>query len=258
MGISPYYEGHGITLYKGDAITVLQSLREASVDALITDPPYSSGGMYRGDRAGAPAAKYVQHGVREIRPTFSGDNRDQRSWSSWCTLWLNECRRVVKPAGYALMFSDWRQLPTATDAFQWGGLIWRGIVAWDKTEAARAPHTGYFRHQCEYIVWGTNGPAKSADGLGPWPGAFRVPVKQSDKHHMTGKPTLLMERLVACEAPGKTVLDPFAGSGSTLVGALRTGRMAIGIEAEESYCAIAAARIQREAELLQPDLRKAA
>jgi site-specific DNA-methyltransferase (adenine-specific) len=145
--VKPYYQGKGITLYLGDCIRVLETLADASADAFITDPPYSSGGLFRSDRAATPAAKYVQHGVRVLRPSFSGDNRDGRSWATWCTIWLSECRRIVKPAGYALMFSDWRQLPLASDAFQWGGFVWRGLIAWDKTEAARAPHTGYFRHQ---------------------------------------------------------------------------------------------------------------
>lgn len=47
------------------------------------------------------------------------------------------------------------QLPSTTDAVQIGELIWRGIIAWDKGRCARAPHKGYFRHQCEYVVWAT-------------------------------------------------------------------------------------------------------
>lgn len=81
--------------------------------------------------------------------TFSGDNRDQRSWCFWMTQWLALCQVRVKPGGYVMIFTDGRQLPMLTDAFQAGGFIWRGVIPWDKTESARAPHTGYFRHQCE-------------------------------------------------------------------------------------------------------------
>jgi len=242
--MKPCFTGNGVTLYLGDCLRILDTLPNAAADALITDPPYSSGGMFRSDRTAQPAAKYVQHGTRVVRPSFSGDNRDGRSWSTWCSIWLSECRRIVKPAGYALMFCDWRQLPLATDAFQWGGFLWRGIVPWDKTEAARAPHTGYFRHQCEYVVWGTNGPAAQAPGRGPWAGAIRAGIRQSDKFHMTGKPTPVMKHLLQCVPEGGTVLDPFAGSGTTLVAAVQTGRCAIGIEAEEAYCEIAARRIE--------------
>ncbi|NLU43680.1 MAG: site-specific DNA-methyltransferase [Acholeplasmataceae bacterium] len=105
---------------------------------------------------------------------------DSRSWLHWCILWINECHRVLKPEGYFLMFSDWRQLPTASDAVQMGNLIWRGIVAWNKGNGSRAPHKGYFRHQCEYIVWGTKGKCPRAQHAGPYPGCFDFPVKQSD------------------------------------------------------------------------------
>ncbi|MEO6810977.1 MAG: DNA methyltransferase, partial [Isosphaeraceae bacterium] len=165
-------------LYLGDCLDVMRGLPDASVDAVVTDPPYSSGGFTRADRMSGTDTKYVRSNTATIRPNFSGDTRDQRSWLAWCSIWLAECRRIVKPGGYALVFTDWRQLPTLTDAFQCGGFQWRGLIAWDKTNGARAPHTGYFRHQCEYIVWGSNGPLGKSDYGGPWPGCVRVSVKQ--------------------------------------------------------------------------------
>ena len=162
-------------------------------------------------------------------------------------LWLSECARIVKPGGYALTFCDWRQLPLATDALQAGGFVWRGIVSWDKGESARAPHTGYFRHQCEFVVWGTNGVSAPATWGGPWPGCMSHPVLQSDKHHLTGKPTPLLERLVQCAPPGGVVLDPFMGSGTTGVAALRMGRRFIGMELDPGYYGVAERRIREAA-----------
>lgn len=227
----------------GDCLEIMKDIPTGSIHAVITDPPYSSGGFTRSDRNADPAAKYVQTGVDIIRNSFSGDNRDARSWCYWMALWLSECHRIVKPSGYALVFCDWRQLPLATDAIQAGGFVWRGIIAWDKGEAARAPHKGYFRHQCEYIVWGTKGVSVPADWDGPWPGCERVPVLQADKHHMTGKPTALMKRLVRCAPPGGTVFDPFMGSGTTGVACMKTGRNFIGCEIDPTYFAIAERRI---------------
>lgn len=79
-------------------------------------------------------------------------------------------------------------VPVLTDAFQAGGLVWRGLIPWDKTEASRAPHKGYFRHQAEYVVWGSNGPLAIAEHGGPWPGVVRERVGHRTKFHMTGKP----------------------------------------------------------------------
>ena len=129
------------------------------------------------------------------------------------------------------------------DMVQAGGFIWRGIVPWDKGRGARAPHTGYFRHQCEYIVWGTKGGCDHADGRGPFDGCLHYPVLQSDKFHMTGKPTELLRYLVQAMPPGATVLDPFMGSGTTGVACGLTGRNFVGVEIDDTYFEISRKRI---------------
>src|SRR5689334_16117412 len=94
--IPPHYSDERATLYRADALAVLASLPTASVDALITDPPYSSGGMVRGDRTNATGQKYMR-GEVVTQADFTGDSRDQRAYSYWCALWLSEAMRVVKP-----------------------------------------------------------------------------------------------------------------------------------------------------------------
>ena len=155
------------TLRLGESLDVLRGLPDCSFDAIVTDPPYSSGGMTAASRSKSTGIKYVQKGTKLKRPDFDGDQRDQRSWLHWCSLWMGEAYRVARPGAYFLTFTDWRQLAQATDALQCGGWIFRGIVPWDKTEGSRAPHTGYFRYQCEYVVWGTSalaGPSRAAPG----------------------------------------------------------------------------------------------
>lgn len=230
-------------MYQGEALRLFLEIEDDTIDCTIADPPYSSGGAFRSDRVLDPNEKYVQGGTIIDRMSFTGDNRDSRSWGYWMTLWLGQALRTSKVGGYCLIFTDWRQLPMATDVFQAGGWVWRGIIVWDKTGAARAPHTGYFRHQCEYIVWGTKGPCNTRDGEGPWPGVFRHPIRQSDKHHMTGKPTPLMVDLVKCVPVGGIVLDPFAGSGTTGVAALQTGRRFVGFEYVEEYTRLCVSRL---------------
>lgn len=226
----------------GDCLALLDKLPPDSVDAVITDPPYSSGGMTRGDRVtNTTNGKYA--GGQAPRSDFLGDNRDQRAWLKWCAIWLGQCYRAAVPGAYILMFTDWRQLPAATDALQAGGWAWRGIVVWDKGRAARVPNTSYFRHQAEYILWGTKG-ATNKDAGGPWDGVIRLPVTQADKHHVTGKPTELMRRLVQVAPPGGLVLDPFLGSGTTAVACELEGRRCVGYELEPVYLAIAQRRIE--------------
>ncbi len=234
------------TLYLGDSMRVLELL--PPVDAVITDPPYASGGMYRADRTMSVKDKYVQSGVQRDWRAFAGDAKDQRSWMSWCQEWLQ--RLPLDEGAYVLSFIDWRQLPALTDAYQWAGLMWRGIAAWDKGLCARAPHKGYLKHQCEYIVWGTAGRCAIAEHDGPFPGAYRFQVLQNDKHHMTGKPTALMRELARIVPPGATVLDPFMGSGTTGVGAVMEGRKFIGIECDPHHFEVACRRIE-EAQCMQ-------
>lgn len=143
------------------------------------------------------------------------------------------------------MFTDWRQLPSTTDAVQIGELIWRGIIAWDKGRGSRAPHKGYFRHQCEYVVWATKGKCKRNLHAGPFDGCYQYPIKQTDKFHLTGKPTPLMEELVQIVPENAVILDPFMGSGTTAVAAKMHNRNFIGFEKMPVYYEIANERLEK-------------
>lgn len=240
----PYYHDDrtGITIYHGEALAVLQDLPPDIAQAVVTDPPYSSGGQFRGDRVQDVAEKYQQSGTFKQYQGFSGDNRDQRSFGYWSALWLDQCRRITKSGGVVACFTDWRQLPTVTDAIQTGGWVWRGIAAWDKTEAARGIQ-GRMRNQCEYVVWGSNGPMP-VEGV-PTAGVFTCYLNPKDKEHMTAKPVPVVHWLLR-PVPAGLVLDPFMGSGTTLRAAKDLGRPAIGIELEEANCEIAARRLTQE------------
>ncbi|MEA9575679.1 DNA-methyltransferase [Xanthomonas campestris] len=226
-------------LLQGDALTILPTLEANSFDALITDPPYASGGLTAAARARPPSTKYCRDGGHA---DFVGDERDQRSHLKWMHLWLSECARVLKDGAPVLLFTDWRQLPLTTDALQIAGFTWRGITVWDKTEGVR-PQLGRFRNQAEYIVWGSKGNMPLDRSAPVLPGVIRESVRKADKHHLTGKPTKLMRQLVRiCEAGGR-VLDPFAGSGTTLVAAELEGFDALGIELTEQYSETAKKRL---------------
>jgi site-specific DNA-methyltransferase (adenine-specific) len=245
---SLFWECPYATVYQGDSLHVLRSLPTASVDAVVTDPPYSSGGLMRGDRSVKTSDKYVLTGTQVDRPEFYGDNRDQRGFLAWCSLWLAECVRIVKPGGYLMAFVDWRQLPTLSDAIQAGGWVWRGIVVWDKTEGVR-PQMGWFRAQCEYVLVASNG------GMGKEqdrevrvcaPGVFRENVRASEKLHITGKPVPLIKRLMEVLPPESVVLDPFAGSGTTALAAKEMNLKSISVEMSEAYCGVIRDRLAQD------------
>lgn len=219
----------------GDLLRLLLSLPNESIDAVVTDPPYSSGGMFRGDRTGQSVRdKYQSNGTEKRYADFLGDTRDQRGYEYWLALWLAECWRVAKPGAPVMLFSDWRQLPVTTDAIQAGGWVWRGISVWDKTEAAR-PQKGRFRAQAEYIVWGSKGDWWSGDQGECLAGVFRQAVVSKDKDHITAKPLSVMRWLMQACPPAGVVLDPCIGSGTTGKAALESGRHFIGFELTDFY-----------------------
>lgn len=164
------------TLINGDALTVLRCIPPGNVDALITDPPYSSGGQFRGDRVQDTRNKYLSSGdisAEYAKHSFTGDNLDQRSWTSWAAEWLTLARGIVKPGGVAAVFTDWRQIGALTDAVQWAGWTWRGILVWDKKNAR--PQPGRPRQQCEFVVWASNGALNVKRNAPYMPGIFSVP-----------------------------------------------------------------------------------
>ena len=118
-----------VTLFHGDALRILTTLPDAGVDAVLTDPPYSSGGTCMGARQADPSQKYQRSGTKRQYPPMLGDAKDQHSWIMWCTLWLSECWRIARDGAPLMVFTDWRQLPALTDAVQAAGWSWRGIVA---------------------------------------------------------------------------------------------------------------------------------
>jgi len=234
------------TLYQGDALRVLANLTSESIDAVVTDPPYSSGGAFRSDRQASTRAKYVTSGQKEILPDFEGDSRDQRGYLAWATLWLSECYRLMRPGAPICMFSDWRQLPISTDALQAAGFSWRGIAVWDKTAGVR-PAKGRFRAQAEYVLWGSKGamppPRSDAPTL---PGVFTCAPRKGPRLHQVGKPEPVMAELVRIVPAGGLVLDPFMGSGTTGVAALRAGLGFVGVEMSHGYYQVAVDRLLAE------------
>lgn len=236
----PYYSDEAVQLYGGEALAVLQSLPSASVDAVITDPPYSSGGQFRGDRTADVHAKYVRgdSASGQSLAAFGGDNRDQRAYGYWCALWLSECLRITKPGGTCLLFTDWRQLPVTTDALQAGGWVWRGLVPWAKINPR--PQSGRFAAECEYVAWGSAGPMPAGGSC--LPGFFQA-LAPRDREHVAQKPLNVMRDLVKIAPRGGIILDPFMGAGTTGAAAVNEGRQFVGVEWTAHFQQVARERI---------------
>ena len=227
-------------VYLGDCRDLMRQIPERSIDAIVADPPYSSGGQFRGDRARSTHEKYVQTGQRIVSSDFAGDTRDQRAYTRWSEYWLRAAFHRSREGAFLAVFTDWRQLPAMTDAVQMAGWVWRGIAVWDKGEGVR-PFLGRFRAQAEYIVWGSRGPMPMAGDT--FPGVFKCGVAADGNDHQTAKPVTVAEWLLGPTKAGAIVLDPFAGGGTTGVACKRMGREFLGFELDPVWCDYANRRL---------------
>jgi site-specific DNA-methyltransferase (adenine-specific) len=206
--MKPYYEHGGITIYHGDARELLGGWRP---DAIISDPPYGLAGNGRPEGYG--------RGVGVV----SGDSTPDLAQ------WLEQ---YVYDVGVpAVLFGMWQRVP-----------IWppRRQLVWDK---------GKFGLSGTDLPWISSHEIAWVFGKG-WLGTKRGTVYRSRRAwstvHPTQKPVDLMQWIISSAVSEWTILDPFMGSGTTLVAAKNLGRTAIGIEIEECYCEIAAQRLSQE------------
>jgi len=220
---------------RADALDALKGLETGSIDAVITDPPYCSGGSSESERVAARS-----QGVRSDRPWFVGD-----AMTTAGLVWLLrnaaiEAARVLKPDGNLLVFTDWRMVPMLAPALETSGLRWRNQVVWDKGHAGLGRG---FRPRHEMVLHFTKGATPAFDtraanliAVSRVPGRSRV--------HPTEKPTELLQQLVRATAPaGGVVCDPFAGSGSLAAAAHMQGCRAILAERDPAFCRVIADRL---------------
>lgn len=236
-------------IWQGEALLCLRELPRGQYAAIISDPPYASGGMSMGEKSRPTGEKYAKEtcvtggGDRgKPYPDFSGDALAQRAWTSYIYEVLTEARAVSEPGAVCALFVDWRQLPALTDAMQWAGWVWRGVAVWDKMSSR--PQKGRFRQQAEFIVWGSNGAMETERGVDCLPGMFQaVNVPPAERWHQTQKPISVMREVVRICRPGGRILDPFAGSGSTIEAGLLEGYTTDGIEREQHNVEIVGKRL---------------
>ena len=227
-----YTEGENWKILHGDTLKLVKAFQPGIFDAVITDPPYASGGTKQNERNRTTNQKYSSMSAANALPDFDGDNKDQRSWTHWMAEWLYDVRKACKKGAPICLFIDWRQYPSITDALQWAGWIWRGTAVWDKGNSR--PQKGRFRQQAEYIVWGSNGPMPINRPVSCLPGVFRYGNPQN-RIHVTEKPLQLMKDVIQICEPGGLILDPFAGAGTTVLAAVMTGYRAVGIEVTDRF-----------------------
>jgi site-specific DNA-methyltransferase (adenine-specific) len=157
--------------------------------------------------------------------------------------WMGEARSLSNEGAILAVFTDWRQLPSTTDALQWAGWLWRGVIPWDKVNPR--PQIGRYKQQCEFVIWASKGAVPADRKIGTLPGLYSYSIVTGPKRkHQTEKPVaLLCDLMRICPDRGK-ILDPFMGSGAAVEAALRMGHDCTGIEITKHYYGVSEARIR--------------
>jgi site-specific DNA-methyltransferase (adenine-specific) len=225
---------------QGDGLDVLRSLERGSVSAIVTDPPYCSGGNQEAAKRAAPV-----QGLRGKDEWFTSDNMTTPGLVWLLRAMAFEAERVLVPGGSLVCFCDWRMWANLAPAMESGGLRLANMVVWDKGNAGMG--TG-FRPTHELAIHLSNGAGDFHAKTGSNVLRFSR-VHHTEKDHPTEKPVDLMRALVRVVAPRDgLVLDPFCGSGSTGLACVREGRRFLGIERESEWCEVARGRLTAEGE----------
>lgn len=199
----------------GDCTRVLRRLPDAFVDLIVTDPPY---GVRYQDRFGR---------------TVANDDDPSRILGAFTDLY-----RVLKPDSLCISFYGWGLVDEFFRAWRTAGFRPIGHIVWVKDYASRERFLRY-RHESAFLL--AKGrpklPQKPLDDIQPW-------VYSGNNDHPTQKAVRILTPLIETFTErGQLVLDPFAGSGSTLVAALITGRRYLGIELDQKYCTLMRERL---------------
>lgn len=217
--MNPYYSHSGITLYHGNCLDILPSIETGSVDAVIVDPPFAVRG--------------------EEWDTFA----DEAAFAGFTSQWLTQAYRVSPVI--ATFFAD-RYVGMLRRVADEAAIPYRRALIWRKppgSQYAGASQDGFwFDFEMIQVFGAPKKPRVKAHDFGVL--EHRTVIGQV---HGCEKPLGLMVKLIeGYSAIGETILDPFAGSGTTLVASKILGRHATGIEAEERWCELIATRLQQE------------
>ena len=229
---NPYYvdPSSGITIYHGDCREILPQLPEASVDLILTDPPYGVDWEGRNE-------SWKKSGFTKIQG--DGDLQIMEAVMTFSD-------RLLKMDRHAYYFCSADETVGDVCRMLPANQVFRRLMVWDKMGPGLGDLERDYGHQWEAIIYAMKGDRKLLCEGRPVD-IFRYAKGGRDWVHPTQKPIGLIHELIGNSSnPGELVLDPCMGSGTTLRAAKDLGRRAIGCDVEEKYCEVAANRLRQE------------
>lgn len=254
-GLARYYESERAVLLYGDAFQLVKKIKTESIDMIFADPPYflsndgitcQGGKMVSVNKASWDKLKNQGAGMLQEKHAF---NRR----------WIRLCRRVLKPEGTVWVSGTLHNIYSIGMALEQEGFKIINNITWQKTNPPPNISCRCFTHSTETILWAKkkdkgarhyfdysrmkalNGGKQMKD---VWTGSLTKASEKKEGKHPTQKPEYLLERIVLASTKEEAViLDPFCGSGTTGVAALRYGRSFMGIDNAAEYLKISRRRL---------------
>ena len=252
--MNPYWQSNDklSRLYLSDALELMASIDDNSIDCIWTDPPY----FLSNDGITCVAGRMVKvnKGDWDRSKGLENDHEFNRTW-------LAECHRILKPAGTIWVTGTIHvYLSVGMAMLQLGYRILNDII-WEKPNPPPNLGRRCFTHSTETILWATKATKGSKhrhtfnydvmreeNGGRQMKTVWKIPPAGRDEKehgkHPTQKPVALIKRCIkASTNPGDMVFDPFTGSGATGVAALTLSRKFLGAEVHEEFALVSRSRL---------------
>lgn len=229
---------HHIKIFRGDCLEILAALPAASIDLIFADPPYflSNGGIT------CHAGRMVSVNKGEWDRSRGAESNHQFNRA-----WLAACQRVLKPDASIWVSGTSHVIHSVGFAMQQLGFKLLNDISWVKPNPPPNLSCRYFTHATETIIWAARDKksrhkfnyklmrqiAGGKQMKSVWTIPPPEPWEKKFGKHPAQKPLALIERiLLASSSEGDLVLDPFLGSGTSALAALRLSRPTLGVEFE--------------------------
>jgi len=232
-------------LYLGDSYKLIKEIPTASIDLILTDPPYN-------------LSPYSTGNIKlSWRKNINNEVADWDKVEFKPSDWVDDFKRILKPTGNIFAFCSYNLLGKWHEAFdpEFGTFQ---FMVWHKTNPVPKVLRAGFLNSCELIVCMWNkGHTWNFTNQREMHNFIESPIcmgpeRIKNPFHPTQKPVRVLERIIRIASnPGDIVFDPFMGLGSTGVAALNLGRKFIGIEIDEKYFKAAEKRLETAAAKLK-------
>lgn len=251
-----YFETEEAELVCGDAFKILTKIKPESVDMIFADPPY----FLSNDGITCQSGKMISVNKGSWDRLGAGGTSvvDKHKFNR---KWIKLCKSVLKPNGTIWISGTLHNIYSIGMALEQEEFKIINNITWQKTNPPPNLACRCFTHSTETILWAKRNEKKSrhffnykkmkeANGgkqmKDVWTGSLTKSSEKTEGKHPTQKPEYLLERIMmASTQEGQVVLDPFCGSGTTGVVAIRSGRKFVGIDVIEEYVQISKRRLEK-------------